>query len=1006
MKRIRCKLKKLLVCILIFCTLFSRPVYVAEARENCYIATLFDDKSLKWIPVVMYSGDEIEKTVVTGACFMDNVLDFMQTPEQYSNFGTVLEKDDANKIITKLSSNTGEISIDIISNGIRVYDTTQISENPEDCASAPLTFPAYGDNATEADINRAYVVSTTLGNSLNEALLFLNDGEAFINSDSSEDYFLSLTYQLLSSNNESVIKNEKTGKNYSVKYNSNNGTCTIKILETGEKETFVYRLQKGYYLSKNLVDNANVTSIKKERNDYRKYFAGEKLYSHNIKDGSKLLQMIEDEENALPDVIYDIDETLKFSDDGSVNVLSHTDYSLMDTEYVNWFQMVTEAQILKSQGYTYSNQSDLLGISSGESSIVNFFRKMLNGLQSLLNCFSLNQLIFNEGTRGSMAYLEGIFPSQWLDNVSTIYLISSVIAYALLAVAMALSAIRANLATASPSVRHNLLEGIKDIIIVAFVIAFFYPLMRKGLTLCSLFVDIWANASTNFTSLQEMSNNTGVIAGVIVQIAYFVITLYMNFVYIIRGIVVALLMATAPLFIVCIAFGPALRKVTSAWFKELIGNILLQPVHAVVIAFLMSVNVGLRGIEAIVFTACLIPVTTMYKSLISQGGNVASKLGGTLSGGAISMGAGVASGVASAGSGAIDSFRSANIKGTKGTGGEFKNKFEAPTKGGSITTSGVASSGLPSKSLDAISHSSATKQVPIGSGSGGIMAHQPTLKERITSGALDKGMGVLGGAGKVFDVASGVTSGALQGLAGAGSVLAGAGLYAGLTETAGNAGIGLVSNGLGKIGGTASRMGATAGKVNAGVSNFASDKINQFRDNNFIKQSKSGFANNLSTINFKETKEGTRIAYMPKGGNADSVRLSDDMSSIKTVLQRPDSSAFNFDRALESKDAYTTRYLGADATANDQNYAKLTSLYNRINSNDKADADKARNELKRQGYDSISLAYDSQGRQSLELTSGNIFEMQDVKACDGLVYGVSALGKNELMNRAGVRTDN
>jgi len=92
----------------------------------------------------------------------------------------------------------------------------------------------------------------------------------------------------------------------------------------------------------------------------------------------------------------------------------------------------------------------------------------------------------------------------------------------------------------------------------------------------------------------------------------------------------ALLIATAPIFIVFISFGGKHKQIFFTWFKELIANIFIQSFHAFTLIFFFSVQSSTRGIEGIVILISLIPLTKFFKSLLlGQSGGMTDSLGGS-----------------------------------------------------------------------------------------------------------------------------------------------------------------------------------------------------------------------------------------------------------------------------------------------------------------------------------------------------------------------------------------
>ena len=82
-----------------------------------------------------------------------------------------------------------------------------------------MTFPSNTAGANESDINRAYIISTKLNTSLNEALLFLNDGVSFDTTNRGQRDFFQLTHLLLSASDGQTICNTRTGGVFQINWN-------------------------------------------------------------------------------------------------------------------------------------------------------------------------------------------------------------------------------------------------------------------------------------------------------------------------------------------------------------------------------------------------------------------------------------------------------------------------------------------------------------------------------------------------------------------------------------------------------------------------------------------------------------------------------------------------------------------------------------------------------------------------------------------------------------------
>ena len=89
-----------------------------------------------------------------------------------------------------------------------------------------------------------------------------------------------------------------------------------------------------------------------------------------------------------------------------------------------------------------------------------------------------------------------------------------------------------------------------------------------------------------------------------------------------RSIIIGILTVTAPFFISSMAFSNQNKGLFTNWFKELTANIFMQSVHAFSLAFLTNLITSGGGLESLVVSYSIIPLTELVRSLIfgSAGG--------------------------------------------------------------------------------------------------------------------------------------------------------------------------------------------------------------------------------------------------------------------------------------------------------------------------------------------------------------------------------------------------
>ena len=315
-KRNRQRFLVLLFISFVFSFIYSIPVF---ARDNAYVCCLYNEQTHMYQTVVIFSGSEVEQSFL-GKAYFESFDTKTINNMNSQTFANGLVKN--NKYYIKFNKNIKENKNRAVNLSEALTDGTKTEEKPK-CA-LPLTFPYAGLNATEADINRAYLVSDTLGASLSDALLFLNDGHSYNEVSQGERYFFEMRYHLLSGS--STITNHYKST-YKIEWDESNGICTISLVKNKGKDIiketkkqFVYKMEKGY-----------VNGNGKEKTD--KYFQKVLGVSSEMTNNLKYEEVMEN-----------------------------------DAEYVSWYHLVAEADILReAYQITYENYGDLYTMNKSEN---------------------------------------------------------------------------------------------------------------------------------------------------------------------------------------------------------------------------------------------------------------------------------------------------------------------------------------------------------------------------------------------------------------------------------------------------------------------------------------------------------------------------------------------------------------------------------------------------------------------------------------------------------------
>lgn len=441
------------------------------------------------------------------------------------------------------------------------------------------------NHATQADANRAYVIKDTLIPGLNDALRILNGGNKYQNIKS----FVEMSSKLASAIRSAAPKGTATVQGYD--RNGNSKTYTIRVGYRASYSKHENDLKRG-------IMNDDYLVISDGANEYEFVYRMQKGYK---------------EKGAWDNQVYR-DNLYKLQG---------------DTKYITWNMLMYQAiYAYQAKGYTIQNGSEVVKPGPLEEAVVGMLENLFNGLRNFLSLYSMNELIYNEGIRGSSAWYYGAMPMAWERNVIQYHMIFQALAWSLIIFAIIKALIQRNLSTINPSMRVSLIEQIKDLLLTGAILTFILPMIDMFLMFNSKLVEMFKNTSVDFDNMSGLNNYTNTLAGIILQFFYFLILIYMNFVYIIRAITLAVLTATGPLFAVTIAFGGRWKGLFNLWMRELLANIFIQSFHAFLLSFLFLAQTTSRGIEVFVLCFALLPLTEFFRQLmLGQAGGVAGILG-------------------------------------------------------------------------------------------------------------------------------------------------------------------------------------------------------------------------------------------------------------------------------------------------------------------------------------------------------------------------------------------
>ncbi|WP_242288887.1 MULTISPECIES: hypothetical protein [unclassified Bacillus cereus group] len=469
------------------------------------------------------------------------------------------------------------------------------------------TFPGYhqgktqsNHDATGLDRERAYWVADNLVNSFNDAIAYILSASDYKSSDkektSTRTEFMELAVDVANASDSAM-----DGSSTEVSFNGKSFTFSpgndiehplkgiekghyIKIkVSGGEPSYFVAMVPKGYYPGQELANTIP--------EDYR--------------------DKVEDKE----------------------------------VKNLDWKRIVLQGNTnYLKDGISFSQIDELVKPGKIEQYFSEFISSVLGVVRQLLGLYSFQELMLNDGARATTTY-QGLMPLNWFDSAQSLFWVCQCLAWALIIGAIVKLLVSRNLSAVNPMMRVNLIDGIQNLLMTGFMLALIGPLFHILAVINFKLVAIFGSASNysqSFGTANTMSS--GLVGAILINIAFFIIMIYFNFVYIMRAITVALLYATAPLFVVSIAFGGKYKQLFGNYMKELTSNIYMQTFHALMIAFFANVTTlgQTRLIESIILLIAFVPMTQWFRQNLMglSGGGISGQIGGQ----ALSMGMGMVGG--------------------------------------------------------------------------------------------------------------------------------------------------------------------------------------------------------------------------------------------------------------------------------------------------------------------------------------------------------------------------
>lgn len=505
--------------------LMACPPLVAFAQDSYFMAVTIDSHNYSVISYVDFddSGVGKAKEVILGN--FSSLTDWKKKADLPQPNGKVLD----NKALTK-------------------DDFKTFSKDASNKNTLVFTFPGIHNirdaKANDSDLNQANLISQTIGNSLNQAVEDIRS--------STKNYAFKDVNEYCNLLRLLAYNSTITGSTGSTTYFNLNG------------QTF--SIQKGNNAGVPLSDN------QLNKDDYITISTDgfKNSYPYKFPKGYKKGQFLYDKHPT-----WDSDDLKEIAD--------------KDTDYITWNDLVVQGEYnLYVKGYSYDNIKEIVKPGKVEQIFTDILSSLLRQVRSLLGLYNVQDLVFNGGNR-AVSYYKGIMPNSWYNNAKIFHMVCQAIAWILISGALVKMLIEKNLSTINPVMRVNMIENIKNLLLTGVLLLLALPIFSLLATLNQQLVAIFSSSTaTTMSALDFMlsgRNGENLLGNVVIGIAFFIVLIYLNFVYIVRGLMVAILLATAPLYIVSIAFGSKYKGLFSNWSRELVANIFLQTFHAIIFAF-------------------------------------------------------------------------------------------------------------------------------------------------------------------------------------------------------------------------------------------------------------------------------------------------------------------------------------------------------------------------------------------------------------------------------------
>ena len=316
-----------------------------------------------------------------------------------------------------------------------------------------------------------------------------------------------------------------------------------------------------------------------------------------------------------------------------------------EPSHLTWGQLILQAMVneecIGTTQQDFANDVQTL-IGQGLGSDLS---KTIGSVRNMLGLSTMSELVLNMGAR-PLNYHYGVMTNDMHDIAITVYTVNLILSLLFLGFMIVKLIHQKMVATTNIIAKTNLMEGIKDIVFVCVMLAFFTPLFEILLELNYLIVRTFSYSSdymSAFSILGSTALSMESMAGFIISTMFLSIDMYINFVYLVREITVSFMFAIAPIIIVSYLWSPTQKNMVFGYIRELVGNIFMQSFHAITMTFFAGYNMSnMTSLQAIGSAYCFIPITQLFRQLvIGNNGGFSEKVGGKLAGQVANMSTGM-----------------------------------------------------------------------------------------------------------------------------------------------------------------------------------------------------------------------------------------------------------------------------------------------------------------------------------------------------------------------------